>query len=117
MSNTGTISLSNYTEQEKEFFRGLLVLSQFQKALDNLPTIDVTSIKDFLRSKAKDKSDLDKIPKDGELAKQIVTLRWTNKICDNCSYKWDLDRLFLCEKCCLVFYCCKKCQEEHQPVH
>ena len=46
-----------------------------------------------------------------------ANIRWKNRICNECQDKSDILKLFFCEKCYLVQYCSKECQEKNWTQH
>lgn len=84
----------------------------FAEACKNIPNADVEYLKKVIAENNETCS-----YDDAALRNMLASIRWTNPICDFCLDKTKLDKLFLCERCSLTWYCSKQCQEYHAEKH
>jgi hypothetical protein len=87
------------SENETKKVGSYLPKSQIQKIIDG------------------DKSEGKKPSTKFEIYRNLITLRWSSKICLNCG-NYNDDTIFIpCQKCWLNFYCSKKCASQDYKNH
>ena len=92
-------------EQHYPFLRN----EWFLRAVANVPDCDVDEILNVTSER-------------GAMSRQDVAWalarnRWANRICDRCWNKERPQELKMCVRCCLTFYCNRRCQEKDWPRH
>lgn len=84
----------------------------FAEACKNIPNADVEYLKNVI-SVNNQTTQYDDIA----LKNMLASVRWNNPICDYCLDKSNLEKLFLCKKCKLTWYCSEYCQRSHSEKH
>ena len=81
----------------------------FLRAVDNVPDCDIDEFFNITgKSDALSRKDV---------PRTIAMLRWANRVCDHCESEGRPKNLMLCNRCCLTFYCNRRCQVADWPRH
>ena len=82
---------------------------EFAHARQNIPLADIA----FVRKQGMEESSYP----DMFIASLLVTRRWNNPVCDQCSQKEGKTKFKRCALCLINVYCSKECQTKHWLLH
>lgn len=78
---------------------------KFIQAYNSVPESDI----EYLKQWGKESDDI--------LKRQLLIVRYTNPICENCLKKPPSVELNRCGRCYIAMYCSRECQKKHWEKH
>ena len=105
----------NFTlEQQKHAYNAIIFDARFPGVVANLPNSEVEQLI-HLYEKSENGDDFEQ--KKLQLQCSIVLNRLMNRICNACFNKSATEKLLVCSKCNMTFYCNQNCQQKDWNSH